>query len=322
MTIFADTYDTATPAGSDDPAEADDKMREIKDAVQQRENVDHYWPLTGTEVSDADTGEHRKITLRTLSAAVVAALTATKAYLYRLVTDGELYFKDADDNTLQLSDKGSNLANDTYLTGTDQAETGSVNLIKAGRNEADDADVAIIPDAARTASDAAPGEDTGVANKKYVDDTYLVGQAVQVVNTQTGAVATGTTLIPNDDTIPQKTEGTEFMSLAITPSNSNNKLKIEVVFFLESGQGNERTVALFQDSTANALAAGSGHNFSGEGHFIAFTHYMTAGTVSVTTFKVRAGAETTGTVTFNGQGGGRKYGGVMASSITITEIKV
>lgn len=101
------TYDIATPDGSaDDPAEADDRMQEIKAAVQERENVDHYWPKTGTEVSDDDTGEHRKITLRTLSAAVVAVLTATKAYLYRLVTDGELYFKDASDNTIQFTSGG------------------------------------------------------------------------------------------------------------------------------------------------------------------------------------------------------------------------
>ena len=38
-TTFSDTYDTNTPLGSDDPAEADDRMREIKSAVQERENV-------------------------------------------------------------------------------------------------------------------------------------------------------------------------------------------------------------------------------------------------------------------------------------------
>ena len=51
---------------------------------------------------------------------------------------------------------------------------------------------------------------------------------------------------------------------------------------------------------------------------------MTAGTTSETTFKVRAGASTSGqSLFFNGKGGGsagRQYGGVMASSITITEL--
>ncbi len=51
---------------------------------------------------------------------------------------------------------------------------------------------------------------------------------VQVVNTETGAVATGTTVMPADNTIPQNTEGDEYMTLAITPTNTNNKLLIEV----------------------------------------------------------------------------------------------
>jgi len=48
---------------------------------------------------------------------------------------------------------------------------------------------------------------------------------------------------------------------------------------------------------------------------------MTAGTTSATTFKVRAGFNVTNTVVFNGGSGpGRKMGGALASSITITEI--
>jgi hypothetical protein len=80
-------------------------------------------------------------------------------------------------------------------------------------------------------------------------------------------------------------------------------------------------VALFQDSTADALAVGfSFYSDPTVGVAIGFTHYMTAGTTSATTFKVRAGGHSAGTTTFNGQGGARKYGGVSASSITITEI--
>lgn len=62
------------------------------------------------------------------------------------------------------------VANDTYVEGRNEADDGNVPLIKAGRNEADDANVAIVPDGIRTDTDAAPEEDTGVANKKYVDD--------------------------------------------------------------------------------------------------------------------------------------------------------
>lgn len=146
---------------------------------------------------------------------------------------------------------------------------------------------------------------------------------VQVKNVQTGAVATGTTVIPFDDTIPQNTEGDEFMTLAITPTNSTNILKIDVVVFATPNASNWVTAALFQDSTANALAAiPSYENIATANGPIMFSHYMVAGTTSATTFKVRVGRDASAgtTVTFNGQSAGRIFGGVMASSITITEV--
>jgi hypothetical protein len=150
------------------------------------------------------------------------------------------------------------------------------------------------------------------------------GCVVQVVNTQTGAVATGTTTIPTDDTIPQNTEGTEFMTLAITPKSATNKLRIQVTAIWAHTIGTSYvTTALFQDSTANALAAAV-YNTATANHAYTttFTHYMTAGTTSSTTFKVRIGSGSAGTLTFNGSSGARNLGGVLASSITIEEIQV
>ena len=84
------------------------------------------------------------------------------------------------------------------------------------------------------------------------------------------------------------------------------------------------TCALFQDSGNNALAAtgGWGPSVNNLPFQIVLRHVMTSGTTSATTFTVRAGPNTGGTVTFNGASGARKFGGVMASSITITEIGV
>lgn len=161
----------------------------------------------------------------------------------------------------------------------------------------------------------------GTTWDSYSSPAGSSGKLAQVVNTQIGALATGGTLIPFDDTIPQNTEGTQFMSLAITPTNIANKLKIEVVIQLSNSAGNWYTAALFQDAIANALAASIMYNATaGGGVLIVFTHYMTAGTISATTFKVRAGGAFAGTTTFNGNAGGRMMGGIMASSITISEI--
>lgn len=157
--------------------------------------------------------------------------------------------------------------------------------------------------------------------------TFIGGDNdIQVVSYQTGAYATGTTGFPYDNTIPQNTEGDQFMSLAITPTNANNKLKIDVVCFVNASVlgSNILVVALFQDSIANALACGLGDGvYNKYGCYpIKFTHYMIAGTTSSINFKVRAGVSPAATCYFNGDVfTGALYGGVIASSITITEVK-
>ena len=71
------------------------------------------------------------------------------------------------------------------------------------------------------------------------------------------AAANGTTVIPVDNSIPQSGEGTQFMSLAITPRHAADLLLITHVGQYASSVAtyDPITVALFQDSTANALAA-------------------------------------------------------------------
>lgn len=146
-----------------------------------------------------------------------------------------------------------------------------------------------------------------------------------MVYTQTGAVASGTGTIPLDDTIPQSGEGTQFLTKAITPKSATNILRIDTTLNLYfNGSAVHMVIALFQDSTADALAAGVGYiSTSGADTILNITHHMVAGTASATTFKVRAGAASAGTTVLNGSAGPARWlGGVAASSITITEYKV
>lgn len=148
------------------------------------------------------------------------------------------------------------------------------------------------------------------------------GKILQVVNTTYTTAGTTTTTIPVDNTIPQNTEGAEFFTAAITPNNTNNKLVIFVDLAVSVSTTAWVTGALFQDSTANALAAKYTYVTTGTaGHSMSLVHYMTAGTASATTFKVRVGPSG-GTLTMNGNSGAALYGGVMASSITIYEVEV
>jgi hypothetical protein len=142
----------------------------------------------------------------------------------------------------------------------------------------------------------------------------------QVVTFQTGTVATGTTTTPHDNTIPQITEGNEFLTFAVTPRNALSTLEINIAVYVSCSVAAFLTAALFQDSTANAIAAGESWPASNVvGTWVVFTHIMTAGTTSITTFKVRVGANNAGTLTFNGIGGVQVFGGINSSRITIKE---
>ena len=153
-----------------------------------------------------------------------------------------------------------------------------------------------------------------------VDTLQRSGNVVQVVNFQTGAFASGTTTIPFDDTIPQITEGDEYMTLAITPTNASNILRIDVVIGTVSCSLSSRMVAaLFLDAGANALASCGAPMAINDNENLALIHWMVSDSTSSLTFKVRVGGNN-GTTNFNGGSGARLYGGVLASSITITEM--
>lgn len=163
------------------------------------------------------------------------------------------------------------------------------------------------------------------SNGAGVDPTFQAavggGKVLQVAYVEDGALATGSTTIPKDNTIPQNTEGTEFLTLAITPTAASSDLYVKVsVFYSVAASGDWTGVALFKDSGANAIATGGHHSQGQAAQSVTFTHKIAAGSTSLQTFKVRIGFQTTSTVSFNGDGGVGRYGGTLSSSITITEI--
>lgn len=164
----------------------------------------------------------------------------------------------------------------------------------------------------------------GQAAAIVAGNVKLAGDDVQTVTSFTGAVASGTTVIPHDDTIPQITEGDQYLSVAITPTSATNILEIEAQLHLSNSVASNNVIAaLFQDSTANALAAVA-HTQSVNLAPVQMNirWRMVAGTTSATTFKVRAGGSSAGTTTFNGSSAARIFGGVANSYIIVREIKV
>ena len=155
-------------------------------------------------------------------------------------------------------------------------------------------------------------------------NTKLAGDTVQVVEaTPYTTYNSSGTAIPNDDTIPQNTEGNEWIAVTITPTSATNRIRIEA----EASSVTLSTAvtlsgAFFQDSTANAIAAGqwSPPSAGYQGQF-RLTHEMAAGTTSATTFKLRMGPAS-GTMYVNGSNSARTLGGVNAIRMRATEIKV
>lgn len=164
-------------------------------------------------------------------------------------------------------------------------------------------------------------------NGSGVTTWATVAQAfVQATGASTTAETTMSSAIPVDDSIPQSSEGTEILTCAITPTSSSNILtikgSIQCVNTTSTSGATNAVLALFQDSTANALAAWNVgwqqfSTFSGTvGVTIPFTYRMTAGTTSSTTFKLRASAASG---VLNRTSNNTNFGGACVTWMEITE---
>lgn len=233
---------------------------------------------------------------------------------------------------------GAANSNNIYITGTttiegfDSVASGIIRLVKfeSALTLTHDATSFILPsgvDITTAADDMAFFISEGSGNWRCVSyhkasGLPVVDKVVQRVYASSASVTTTITPIPNDDTIPQNTEGAEILTASITPKKSTNRLKIEIEANMSHGteSGSYGFLCLFQDSTADALACSSVAMPTAAG----FAHptlifEMNAGTTSLTTFKVRAGFVNPGTVTFNGVLGSRRLGGKLEHRMIITE---
>jgi hypothetical protein len=129
---LSNDFNTATPGYQDDPRFADDEMRLIKSAVQERMNDhngtanegDHYWPLTTTQVSDVNTGQHRMLTLRQMTdnpGELDSYVTKTDlGFIFQknVGSNGELFWQDEAGQVTQITTGGKiNLAGGAILDG-------------------------------------------------------------------------------------------------------------------------------------------------------------------------------------------------------------
>jgi hypothetical protein len=127
-----------------------------------------------------------------------------------------------------------------------------------------------------------------------------------------------TTVIPLDDTVPQSSEGTQILSLSITPANTGNVLR--VFFKGQGGAPDYWSAALFKDSETDARDAAAVYcGNGGRIQPVILDYQMFAGTTSPVTFRIRVGPNT-GTLRLNGGTATRVFGGVMRCKLVIEEL--
>ena len=155
-----------------------------------------------------------------------------------------------------------------------------------------------------------------------IDQNYLAKRTNygQIHFVKNASYLTGTTLLPLDNTIPQNTEGDQYMSTDFIALSDKSILEIDVDISLASSALGTLSMGLFQDSILNALRAKPTGFIPSSGATInaSMRHLMKSTTTSSTAFKVRAGSGSAGTTYFNGNGAGL-FNGTCFSSITIKE---
>src|SRR5688572_4808085 len=147
------------------------------------------------------------------------------------------------------------------------------------------------------------------------------GTIAQTVRDTDATYVTASTSLPVDNSIPQITEGDEVLSVAITPVNASSTLEITAVVNIGASTTMNVGIALFVDATAGALHATS-QRVEGAVSMssVPLRHTVSAASTTARTYRIRIGPDAGGSAHLNGDGGGRQFGGVAVSSLTVKEI--
>lgn len=128
-------------------------------------------------------------------------------------------------------------------------------------------------------------------------------------------------VIPYDDTIPQSSEGTEVMSVSITPKSATNKLRARFSIWAGATGGQYLVAAALFNGSANAVLVSVG-TVSSSGFLaqISGEYQYTPGSTSPVTISLRVGPSA-GTIRLNGTPAGRAFGGASRCTLVVEEIK-
>lgn len=177
-----------------------------------------------------------------------------------------------------------------------------------------------------TAAQVLAGTDDTTAITPLKLEQSQSGSIIQVQQITTNALdSLGPSLIPRDNSIPQISEGSQYINISFTPKKSTSLLKVEsLVTFTASGSSPSTVVALFRDAVVDSFGAtciSMGDDGGANAVYQAvITAYIPAVSTSATTFSARIGDPFNQSYEINGGGGTEYFGGVCQTNITVSEI--
>lgn len=148
------------------------------------------------------------------------------------------------------------------------------------------------------------------------------GALLQIATKEESTVATGTAAAANDDTIPQTSEGDEFLTFdAFTPTDAASKIRAQGVMCCAYASGGHfGWIFVTRDAGTEAIKAHSfvtpGANITFE---IPFDFLLDADDALARTYRIFVGATAANTMTRNGVSGSRKGGGAQTCFGSIQE---
>jgi hypothetical protein len=198
------TYNIATPADSDSPTEGDDRIREIKQAVQELMNVCGFWPLNGNDVNDVDAGKYRFIIIQGPN--TIAAVDPCEGVFHTKNVEGipEGHFTDQAESATQITKNGHLYVVTASLDANcvTSAKIGDANV---GTTDLADSAVtaAKIADANVLTADLGPNSVTSV---KLAPDTIIASDVNNIFGTWT-ANDSGSNAIAKDEIYQAGSDG-------------------------------------------------------------------------------------------------------------------
>ena len=121
--------------------------------------------------------------------------------------------------------------------------------------------------------------------------SHFENQILQIVSGKVSATTAAlTTQMVKDSTIPQNTEGSEILTVSITPKSASSKLLIQGVAQLYVTGGTDLAVGIFRDTTADAIGANIHYGATANSSYtVPFYANATSNSTANTTFKLRVG---------------------------------